>query len=102
VTSAPVEQEIEPPVQTPQPVAKREATPRSHSIGRQFAPSKEPARRAPPTPAAHGNDAVALFSSDPNSRPYLLAALALAVLVLGSGTLLTVLARLRPERRRMA
>lgn len=89
-------------METPQPVAKRESTPRSHSVGRQFAPSKTPARRAPPAPAAHGNDAVALFSSDPNSRAFLLAALALAVLVLGSGTLLTVLARLRPERRRMA
>jgi hypothetical protein len=44
---------------------------------------------------------LALVSSDPDSGPYLAAALSLAVLVFGSATLLTVLARLRPARRRL-
>jgi hypothetical protein len=39
-----------------------------------------------------------LFSS-PNSRPYLLAALSLAVLVFGSGILLILLARVGIARR---
>lgn len=78
-------------------------TPTGRAGGRPFASSQKPTRRPPRAQAAavRTRDAVALVSSDPDSGPYLAAALSLAVLVLGSATLLTVAARLRPARRRL-
>jgi hypothetical protein len=64
---------------------------------RQPARLEEPARRAPQAAAA-----IHSLSGDPDSRPYVLAALSLAVLALGSGTLLTVLSRLRSSGQGLA
>jgi hypothetical protein len=65
--------------------------------GRRFALTDKPARWAPrASPTIQG------LSSDPDSRPYLVAALSLAVLALGSGTLVTVLSRLRSTRQGLA
>jgi hypothetical protein len=80
----------------------RESTPKARATGRPFASSQKPTRRPPRArvtrvPPRH---AIALVSSDPDSGPYRAAALSLAVLVLGSATLLAVLTRLRPARRR--
>jgi hypothetical protein len=80
----------------------RAPTPRGRAAGRAFASSQKPTRR-PPRPRVtpmRSRDALALVSSDADSGPYLAAALSLAVLVLGSATLLAVLTRLRPARRR--
>jgi hypothetical protein len=80
----------------------RTSTPRGRAAGRPFASSQKPTRRPPRarvTPV-RSRDALALVSSDADSGPYLAAALSLAVLVFGSATLLTVLTRLRPARRR--
>lgn len=82
---------------------ERASTPSDPAAGRPFASSQKPARRPPHarvTPV-RSPDAVALVSADPDSGPYLAAAFSLAVLVLGSATLLTVSARLRPARRRL-
>ena len=86
-----------------QPKPERASTPRSRAAGRPFASSQKPTRRPPRAPAApvRPRDALAPVSSDRDSGPYLAAALSLAVLVFGSGTLLTVSARLRPVRRRL-
>jgi hypothetical protein len=81
----------------------RASTPRGRAAGRPFASSQKPTRRPPRvrvTPV-RPRDALALVSSDADSGPYLAAALSLAVLVLGSATLLAVLTRLRPARRRL-
>lgn len=85
-----------------QPKPERASTPRSRAAGRPFASSQKPTRRPPRARVApvRPRDEVVLISSDPDSRPYLAAALSLAVLVFGSATLLTVSARLRPVRRR--
>lgn len=86
--------------QSPAPASK----PRARPVGRPFADSQKPARRPPPVEVERPRPRVTqwLVSSDRDSRPYLAAALSLAVLVLGSATLLTVLTRLRPMRRRWA
>jgi hypothetical protein len=47
------------------------------------------------------SDRLELLPSDRDAQPYFAAALSLAVLVLGSATLLTVLTRMRPARRRL-
>lgn len=80
----------------------RTSTPRDRAAGRPFASSQKPTRRPPRarTAPVRPRDALALVSSDADSGPYLAAALSLAVLVLGSATLLAVLTRLRPARRR--
>jgi hypothetical protein len=85
----------------PKPV--RESTPRSRPAARPFASAQKPTRRPPRARAApvRPRGALTLVSSDPDSGPYLAAALSLAVLVFGSATLLTVSARLRPPRRRL-
>jgi hypothetical protein len=98
----PVPQPVEPPVETPQPVAKRVAGERAGSVGRQYGAAKQPARRTPRPPEARTTDVVAFLSSTPDSRPYFLAALSLAVFVLGTATLLAVLARLGSTRREVA
>jgi hypothetical protein len=78
------------------------STPRGRAAERPFASSQKPARRLPRprVTAVRSRDALALVSSDADSGPYLAAALSLAVLVVGSATLLAVLTRLRPARRR--
>jgi hypothetical protein len=109
---------VEPPPPPPTPVAPRAPRPRPASAGqkpvrastprarperRRFAalekqrrwPSRAGASRVPTI------DVVALVSPDPESRPYGEAAFSLVVLVLGSATLLTVLARLRATGRRL-
>lgn len=99
----PVDQVVVPPVETRQPTPKRTTSPRARSVGRQFAGSKTPARRTPAPPEAQRNEVVAFFSSGgPDSRPYFLAAFSLAVFVLGTGTLLTVLTRVGFTRRGVA
>jgi hypothetical protein len=100
-TTVPVRPAVEAPVDTPQPVVKRVATPRPDSVGRQYAASKQPARRTPRPPEARRNDVVTFFSSTRDSRPYFLAAFSLAVFVLGTGTLLAVLTRLGSTRREL-
>jgi hypothetical protein len=80
---------------------KRVATER-RDVGRHFAASKQPVRRPPQPPEAGRREVVAFFSSTPDSRPYFLAALSLAVFVLGTGTLLAVLTRLGSTRRELA
>jgi hypothetical protein len=84
------------PVQSARPKARRASPKGPAGPTRQFALSAKPARRAPPavrvSPIHH------FSSSDSDSRPYLLAALSLAVLALGSGTLLTVVSRVRFTR----
>jgi hypothetical protein len=86
-----------------QPKAVRASTPRARAAGRPFASSQKQTRRPPRVRAARvrPREVLALVSSDPDSGPYLAAALSLGVLVLGSATLLTVLTRLRPARRRL-
>jgi hypothetical protein len=80
----------------------RPSTPGSRAAGRPFASSQKPTRRPPraQTARVYPSKALALVSSDADSGPYLAAAFSLAVLVLGSATLLAVLTRLRPARRR--
>jgi hypothetical protein len=95
----PVPRAVEPPVETPQPVAKRVAGDRADSLGRRYAATKQPARRTPRPPEARTTDVVAFLSSTPDSRPYFLAAMSLVVFVLGTATLLAVLARLGSTRR---
>jgi hypothetical protein len=103
---APVEETVvTPPVDVTAPApqtAVAQATPRPQKRvtqksasppDRSFVLTDKPARRAP-----RAVQTIHRFSSDPDSRPYLLAALSLAVLALGSGTLLTVLSRLRSTR----
>jgi hypothetical protein len=87
----------------PKPKPERASTPRSRAAGRPFASSQKPTRRPPraPTAPVRPHDTLELVSSDRDSGPYLAAALSLAVLVLGSATLLTVSARLRSVRRRL-
>jgi hypothetical protein len=82
--------------------AVRTSTPRGGAAGRPFASSQKPTRRPPRARAApvRPREALALVSSDADSGPYLAAGLSLAVLVLGSATLLAVLTRLRPARRK--
>jgi hypothetical protein len=82
----------------------RASTPRARPERRRFAALEKQGRwqgrdEASRVPTA---DVVALVSSDPESRPYGAAAFSLAVLVLGSATLLIVLARLRATGRRLA
>ena len=86
-----------------QPKPVRAGGPRGRPAGRRFAPSQKPTRRPPRVQAARvrPSDALALVSSDSESAPYRAAALSLAVFVFGSATLLTVLTRLRPARRRL-
>jgi hypothetical protein len=99
---------VAPPAPRPRPARTREkparaSEPRARPERRRFAalekqgqwPARDGAARAPTV------DAVALVSSDPDSRPYGPAAFSLVVLVLGSATLLTVLARLRATGRRL-
>jgi hypothetical protein len=93
-TIAPVRQVVDPP--------KRVAKSRPDSVGRQYAASKQPARRTPRPPEDRRNVVVAFFSSTPDSRPYLLAAFSLAVFVLGTGTLLALVTRLGSSRRELA
>jgi hypothetical protein len=81
---------------TPRPQKRVTRRPASQP-GRRFVLADKPARRAP-----RAVETIHTFSSDPDSRPYLLAALSLAVLALGSGTLLTVLSRLRSTRQGLA
>ena len=94
-------------VETPQPLSEAPALPavtmpEAQPPVRPFA--TKPQRRFPPVVETAADRTVSLssLSYEPNSRPYVLAALCLVVLVLGSGTLLTVLARLRPTRERVA
>jgi hypothetical protein len=99
-TTAPVvetpQPETTPPA--PQPTVKRAAPRRVDPVGRQFTLEAKLSRWDPRV----ATTSLAQFSSDPDSRPYLVAALSLAVLALGSGTLLTVLARLRSTRQGLA
>jgi hypothetical protein len=95
----PVPRAVEPPVETPQPVAKRVAGDRADSLGRRYAARKQLARRTPRPPEARTTEVVSFLSSTPDSRPYFLAAISLAVFVLGTATLLAVLARLGSTRR---
>jgi hypothetical protein len=97
----------QPPQPQPQsevPVLPAVTKPRAQPAGRHFVLSTKPQRRFPPVVEAAADRTISLssLSYEPNSRPYVLAALCLVVLVLGSGTLLTVLARLRPTRERTA
>lgn len=96
-------------VETPQPLSEPSeptvvTTPRAQPAGRHFVGSTKPQRRSPPAVETASGRTISLssMSYEPNSRPYLLAAFCLVLLVLGSGTLLTVLARLRPNRERVA
>jgi hypothetical protein len=72
--------------------------------GRPFAESQKLRRRPPAVEVERVRPRTTLWlvSSERDNRPYAAAALSLAVLVLGSGTLLTVLTRLRPVRGRLA
>jgi hypothetical protein len=99
--TASAEETLQP--QSEPPVPKIVATTETQPAGRQFAQPK-PQRRSPPVAesAVARTISFSSLSYEPNSRPYVLAALCLVVLVLGSGTLLTVLARLRPTRERPA
>lgn len=83
------------PVRTP--------TPRARPERRRFAALEKQGRWSARGGASRVPtiEAVALVSSDPESRPYAAAAFSLVVLVLGSATLLTVLARLRSTGRRL-
>jgi hypothetical protein len=97
-------------VETPQPqsepsVPRVVTVPQTRAAaGRPFAPSTKAQRRVPPVVETAEGRTISLssVSYEPNSRPYVLAAACLVLLVLGSGTLLTVLARLRPTRERVA
>jgi hypothetical protein len=82
---------------------ERASTPSGRAAGRPFASSQKPARRPPRVAAApvRSSDRLELVPSDRDAQPYFAAALSLAVLVLGSATLLTVLTRMRPARRRL-
>jgi hypothetical protein len=83
-----------PEVQTAQPAPKQARPKPAPPVDRRFVLASKPERRPPPAaPIIHTFTA----DSDPR-RPYLLAALSLAVLAVGSGTLLTVLTRLRSAR----
>jgi hypothetical protein len=99
---------VAPPAPRPRPARTREkparaSTARDRPERRRFAalekqgrwPSRAGASRVPAV------DVVALVSPDPESRPYGEAAFSMVVLVLGSATLLTVLARLRATGRRL-
>jgi hypothetical protein len=77
---------------TPRP-QKRAPQTSASPPGRLFVFTEKLARRAPRAAAT-----IQTFSADDDSRPYVLAALSLAVVALGSGTLLTVLSRLRSTR----
>jgi hypothetical protein len=88
--------EATPPV--PRPTVKRVAPKRVDPVGRQFTLEAKLSRWDPRV----ATTSLAQFSSDPDSHPYLVAALSLAVLALGSGTLLTVLARLKSTRHGLA
>lgn len=93
-----VERAPEPPeAQTARPAPRQVSPQPVRAAGRPFASKQKLSRRAPRRTAT-----LTLISSDSDSRPYVLAALSLAVLVLGSGTLLTVLARLRSTRQGLA
>jgi hypothetical protein len=84
----------------PVPAAPRRVAPATtRPAGRAFDLSGKPERRAVPQ-AERPRAAVALpiLSTDSNTHAYVIAALSLAVLALGSGTLLTVLTRLRSTR----
>jgi hypothetical protein len=99
-TVAPVVEPPAPPAVTTQPQAvrpARKAVPATtRPAGRAFALSQKPERRAVPQPErARPAVALPILSTDSNTHAYVIAALSLAVLALGSGTLLTVLARLR-------
>jgi hypothetical protein len=102
-TVAPVAEPPAPPAVATQPQAVRPA-PRAvpattRPAGRAFAPSQKPARRAVPQPErARPAVALPILSTDSNTHAYVIAALSLAVLALGSGTLVTVLTRLRSTR----
>jgi hypothetical protein len=100
---------VAPQARRPRPATARQkpvraSTPRARPERRRFAAlekqrrwqGRDEASRVPTV------DVVALVSSDPESRPYGAAAFSLAVLVLGSATLLIVLARLRATGRRLA
>lgn len=98
---------VAPQARRPRPTARqkpvRASTPRDRPERRRFAALEKQGRwqarrEASRVPTV---DAVALVSSAPESRPYGAAAFSLAVLVLGSATLLTVLARLRATGRRL-
>jgi hypothetical protein len=100
---APAVEPPAPPAVTTQPQAVRPAPKpvpaTTRPAGRAFALSQKPARRAVPQPErARPAVALPILSSDSNTHAYVIAALSLAVLALGSGTLLTVLARLRSTR----
>jgi outer membrane biosynthesis protein TonB len=104
--------------QQPPPVVRRAPRPRPPSARQKPVPAStqrdRPERRRFAALEKHGRwtarngasrvptvGAVALVSSDPESRQHTAAAFSLAVLVLGSATLLTVLARLRVTGRRL-
>ena len=95
-------EQVKPPRVTPRPAANRPSTPRPDSSGRRFVPSEKATRWLPPADPIRPDRAVALPSSTPDRRPYLLAAFSLGVFVLGTGTLLTVLARLGSIHRGLA
>jgi hypothetical protein len=100
-TTTPVVERPQPATTPPAPrraAPKRAAPKRVDPVGRQFTLGAKLSRRAPRATTA----TFAQLSSDNDSRPYLVAALSLAVLALGSATLLTVLARLRFTRQGLA
>jgi hypothetical protein len=94
----PVQQTVVRVVETPQrqtspPAPPRTGPKRARPVGRLFAAEVKLPRRPPDAIAS-----VERVSSDTDSRSYLVAALSLGVLALGSATLLSVLARLRHTR----
>jgi hypothetical protein len=98
---APAVEPPAPPAVTTQPQAVQPA-PKAVPVttrppSRAFDLSQKPDRRAVPQ-AEQAAVALPILSTDSNTHAYVIAALSLAVLALGSGTLLTVLARLRSTR----
>jgi hypothetical protein len=95
VTAAPTPQkQVVQKAPRPQKRARQESV---SPPGRLFVFTEKLARRAPRAAAT-----IQTLSADDDSRPYVLAALSLAVLALGSGTLVTVLSRLRSTRQGLA
>jgi hypothetical protein len=107
-TAAPPLPPVAPRRSRPRPPSARQkpvpaSTQRARPERRRFAALEKQGRWAARNEASRVPtvEAVALVSSDPESRQHTAAAFSLAVLVLGSATLLTVLARLRATGRRL-
>jgi hypothetical protein len=103
---APVAGPVEtPPTQAVSPAPKQLAPVTTQPTGRRFAPSQKPERRAlsqPERQTPRITVALPVLSTDSKTHAYVIAGLSLAVLALGSGTLLTVLTRLRSTRQGLA